>query len=329
VAIGYLTSNGTVREEEASTADKKLKELYDIVPVDLKASPEVPKDVKTLIIAGPKEKFGDNELKAIDAFFSRGGNLLVFLDGVNADAGLTAEKNQTGLEGLLAKYGIRANSDLIADPQSGIASFNQGMITFSIEYPYWPKVLKGGFDKNVSAVSNLETVILPWVSSVDAIPDKMDKNNQISNLIFSSNKSWRVSDNFNISPQQIPAPAEGVGKYNLALFATGNFQSAYDGKKTFNSRIAVIGDSDFIRDNFLNNAPDNLALYQNLTDILSLDQDLVNIRSKGVTSRPIKELSDASKAVLRYGNVFGVTLIVIIFGTIRYLARRKRKDSEI
>lgn len=321
--VGYLTSNGTVKFAEASTVEKKLKEVYNVVEVDLAAANEVPKNIKTLIIAGPKEKFDDKQLKAIDAFASGGGSLLVLLDGVNTGQGLTAEKNTTGLETLLEKYGIKANEDLIADPQAGIATFNQGFMTFSVEYPYWTKILKSGFDKDVSAVANLETVVLPWVSSIDTVSGKMNKDNKVSYLIMSSENSWRVTDNFNLSPQGISPPAEGVGKYSLAVLAIGSFQSAY-ANKNFNSRIAVVGDSDFIRENFAGNAPDNLALFQNLTDILSLDEDLISIRSKGVTSRPISQLSETGKALTRYGNVFGITLIVVLIGTARYLGRRRR-----
>lgn len=324
--IGYLTSYGTIQPEEANTALAELKKIYEVQNIDLKAAGQIPKEIKTLIIAGPKEKFGDKELKAVDSYLSGGGSILLLIDGVNVGQGLTAEKNETGLEKLLEKYGIRANTDLIADPQSGVASFNQGYITFSVEYPFWPKILKGNFDKNVSAVSNLETVILPWVSSIDVIPDKMNKDNRVSNLIMSSEKSWRVAGDYNISPQGITMPKEGAGSYSLAVLASGSFTSAYDAKKTFNSKIAVVGDSDFIRENFAGNAPDNLALFQNLTDILSLDEALINIRSKGVTSRPVKELSEAGKAGIRYANVFGMTIIIVGLGALRYITRRRKRQ---
>ena len=327
-AVGYVTSNGTVDLKAASVAEKKLKELYNISEVDL-ADGEVDKSIKTLIIAGPKEKFSDKELKAIDNFTSNGGSLLVLLDGVKIGEGLAAEKNETGLEGLLEKYGIKVGTDLVLDRQAGVASFNQGFVTFSLEYPYWPKIGKAGFDKDVASVSNLEALILPWVSSVDTIKDKMDKENKVSHLVMSSDNGWRITEGFNLNPQAIELPAGGTGKFSLAVLASGNFISAYDAKRQFNSRIAVVGDSDFMQDGFLQNAPDNLVFFQNLTDALSLDEDLINIRSKGVSSRPVKELSEGAKAGLRYGNVFGITLIVIIIGTLRYLGRRRKRESEV
>ncbi len=327
--LGWLAGYGAVAPEQRSIAAKKLAEIYEAEEIDLKSTGEIPKNLKTLIIAGPTEKFDDKALKAIDSFLSGGGNLLALIDGVKVGDGLAAEKNITGLEGLLAKYGIKVESNLILDEQSGVASFNQGFIAFSVEYPYWPKILKEGFDKNVSAVSNLETVVLPWVSGVDIVKDKMDKDTRVSNLIMSSEKGWKVSDGFNLSPQNIPAPADGQGKHSLAVLAVGNFTSAYENGKTFSSRIAVVGDSDFIKDSFLRNAPDNLALFQNLADLLSLDEDLINIRSKAISSRPVKELSETGKAAARYGNVFGITVLVIVLGTIRYVSRRRRKKSEV
>src|SRR3989339_39872 len=73
-------------------------------------------------------------------------------------------------------------------------------------------------------------------------------------------------------------------------------------------------------------ASDNLVFFQNLVDMLSLDGDLISIRSKTVSSRPIKEdLTDSSRAMIRYINVFGLTMVVVVFGMIRYYIRRKSR----
>ena len=69
-----------------------------------------------------------------------------------------------------------------------------------------------------------------------------------------------------------------------------------------------------------------LVFFQNLTDSLSLDGDLIEIRAKGISSRPIKsDLSETQKSLIRYLNVFGVTVLVIGFGLSRYYLRRKSR----
>ncbi len=334
--IGYATSNGTLdRDEAVSTAYQKLQELYSVQDVDL-SSGDISKDIDTLIIAGPKDSFKDDELKMINKFVMGGGKLLVLLDMVNIDQGLTASPNATNINNLLEKYGLKVNKDLVLDTRSGMASFSQGFFSFSVNYPFWPKVEKDGFDQENAAVSNLESAVFPWVSSVEVVNDKLAENSKVAFLVRTTPKAWKITDNFNISPQQDAIKPTGETKQLvLAAMLTGTVNSAYPDKdektpeSASDARIIVVGDSDFVSDNFVKNTSDNLILFQNLVDSLSLDSDLINIRSKGVTSRPIQsELSESAKAVIRYGNIFGITVIVIAIGMARYYARRKRKFVE-
>jgi ABC-2 type transport system permease protein len=328
--IGFLTSNGVMTSASGiSSAYKEVQKLYTVVDVNLKDQKTVPVEVNTLIIPGPKEKFTDAELKAINSFLMRGGSLFVMLDGVTIAAGLSANKNETDLDKLLEKYGIKVNLDLVADLRSGVASFSQGFMTFSSNYPFWPKVTKEGFDKNNGAVSNLNTVVLPWASSIDINEGLINKNNY-SDLAFTTDKGWVESDNFSILPNA--TSPQGTQKiYNLAVMVNGGIKNAYPDKNSKDNqvsagRIIAVGDSDFLSDSFLQNMPDNLTFFQNLVDSLSFDQDLINIRSKNVTTRPIKEgLSDSARLGIRYANVLGLTLLVIIYGLGRYYMRRKSK----
>jgi ABC-type uncharacterized transport system involved in gliding motility auxiliary subunit len=89
----------------------------------------------------------------------------------------------------------------------------------------------------------------------------------------------------------------------------------------------LVGDSDFLRDS-LSGGSDNLIFFQNLVDSLTLDEGLINIRSKGIASRPLQELSDGSKASIRYLNVFGLTVLALIFGLWRYYSRRKSRLAD-
>ncbi|MEA3450177.1 MAG: GldG family protein [Patescibacteria group bacterium] len=328
--IGYLNSQGTRSlEEELKSVSQVLSELYTVQPVTLsEEEPVIQPNIDTLIIAGPKEVFNEVQLEALNFFVTRGGALLVLMDGVNIEAGLVASKNNTNLDEFLTKYGITINKDLVADTQSGMASFSQGFFTFSSNYPFWPKLTNNSFSQDNSAVSNLENVILPWASSIDIDNSKITEGFS-SNLAFTTAKSWRMTDNFDIAPNGGGSTPQGEQKqYNLITYVNGSVPNAYGeerGEEKINARIIVVGDSDFMTDGFLRNSPDNITLMQNLVDVLSFDEDLINIRSKGVTSRPIKELSESAKASIRYLNIFGLTVAVIAFGMIRYYLRRKSR----
>lgn len=327
-SVGIVISNGAPDlKKEISIAGEELLKLYNIREVDLKAMKGIPEDIDVLIIAGPEEKFSEDELKAIDNFFMAGRSLMVLADGVKLGEGLTAADNDTGLDKLLEKYGAKINRDLVMDASSAMASFSQGFFTFSTNYPFWPKIVKSGFDQENPATAKLENLVLPWASSVEILTDKIDAGDKISYLAKTTKRASRQTEKFDLNPQQIFFANGGTSQYNLAVSVSGKFNSAYGEKSTNNGRIIVVGDSEFLRDNFVRQYPDNLLFFQNLVDSLSLDEDLINIRSKGITERPIKELKDGEKTAWRYGNIFGITAVVILFGVSRYFIRRRHKHN--
>ena len=280
--IVFWQGNGAAdAKTEISAAYEKLADIYDVSLFNYATEKNLSNDLDTLIIIGPKEKFKDEELKAIDGFLVRGGSLVILADGVKVEQGLSASKNDTGLNKILEAYGLKLNENLVLDVNNGLASFSQGFVTFTTNYPYWPKVIKSGFDQNNPAVSRLEGLVLPWASSVEVAPDKT-KELAVSYLAVTSDRALAAADNFRLDPQ---APiSDGVkGKFNLAVSLAGKFSSAFNNVNSGAGRLILAGDSDFIRDSFLRNNPDNLLFFQNLVDSLSLGNDLIVIRSKGVT----------------------------------------------
>jgi gliding-associated putative ABC transporter substrate-binding component GldG len=327
--IGYLTSQGATGLDNISEAKKGIEELYTLQEFSFDKAKTIPETISTLIIAGPKEKFTDEQLKELNNFMVRGGAIMALVDGVNIGEGLSAVKNETGLEKLFVKYGIKLNQDVVGDIRNGVASFSQGFFSFSTNYPYWPKITNEGFDKDNNAVSSLENVVLPWVASIDIDENVIDKN-AAARLAITTDQAWQLTDNFNIAPNTIE-PAGAKKHFTLAMLVNGTLKSAYPAadKKAgddFTGRLALVGDSDFINNGFAQGVPDNLIFFQNLVDSLSLSSDLITIRSKGIGASQIKEgISEGQKIAFRYFNIFGMTLIIVGFGLFRYFARRRSR----
>lgn len=327
--VGFWQGNGAVQaQNDTAAAYKNLGEIYDVSAINFTTEKKIPDNFETLIIIGPKEKFNDEELKAIDLFLMRGGSLVILINGVTVEQGLSADKNDTGLNKILESYGLRLNNNLVLDSSNGLASFSQGFVTFSVNYPYWPKIIKSGFDQNNAAVAKLEGLVLPWASSIDVLIDKFpssaDQAIAVSYLARTTDQAVTVADNFNLSPQARISNGQS-GKFNLAVSLAGKFKSAFNNPSLKPGRMVLVGDSDFISDNFLRNYPDNLLFFQNVVDSLSLGDDLITIRSKGVTERPLKEVNESVKTAVRYGNIFGLTAVVLLFGMARYYLRRRSK----
>ena len=91
------------------------------------------------------------------------------------------------------------------------------------------------------------------------------------------------------------------------------------------SRIVVVGDGEFFVDDKGGNDRDNLLFFQNMVDWLMQDEDLIGIRSREVTDRPLRAVSDPTKRFVKYANMLGSPLLVVVFGIVAWQIRRRRR----
>jgi len=89
-------------------------------------------------------------------------------------------------------------------------------------------------------------------------------------------------------------------------------------------RIIIVGDVDFLEESFLQANPDNLIFTENAIDWLAQDESLISIRSKTRTPPQMVFTSDFQKSGLRWGNLIGVPLVVVILGILRITGRKRR-----
>jgi len=77
-------------------------------------------DCNLLIIAGPTKAFFDPELEKIDNYLAQGGRLMVLLN--SAAIGKETGKEKTGLDKILAKWGVQIGNQVIRDPDHKVYS---------------------------------------------------------------------------------------------------------------------------------------------------------------------------------------------------------------
>lgn len=250
----------------------------------------------------------------------KGGSLVLLVDGVNIEEGLAATPNDTGINELVNNYGLHLNKNVVLDESSGRVSFSSGMYTYQSRYPPWVKILPDNFNKDNAAVADLESVTLPWPGSIDITGTTTEEHTV---LVRSSENSWTQENNYDLAPDTQFSP-EDIGQHDLAVIASGELNSAYSDQSTEQGKVVLVGDSDFVQERFLNQQRDNLVLFQNLVDSVTLDEDLIKIRSKEVSDRPLENISPIAQSTLKYLNIFGLPAVVVIFGLIRYYTRKRR-----
>ncbi len=196
----------------------------------------------------------------------------------------------------------------------------QGGFSFQsqISFPYLPVVGKFA-DHPIS--KGLESVLFEFVSTVSYMGDTTKK---FTPLAFTSEQSsaLKAPQYFNIQKQWTQAD---LPLSNLVMAA------AVEGKLVGNalSKLVVIADGDFAisgpQQRGQRRPNDNINLLTNSIDWLADDTGLISLRTKGVTSRPIDQLEDSTKAILKYTNFLLPILLVIGYGLVRMQQNRMKR----
>ncbi len=365
--IGFLTGHGEYSiAEDYEGVKTALGKQYSVVDVDISGGKKVPETINTLIVGGPKEKLSDRDKYEIDQFLMRGGRIVFLIDPVDLSPQLMATEIDTGLNDMLEHYGVRLGKSLLLDRGSNAnAAFSSGYVQYSMPYPFWPRITKKQFAEDSPMVNQLEGLVMPWTGTVELLPSKVTTGSESGSLdaskprgielYRSSPYSWPKGKPFNLSPQQQFIPTGELRSYPLAAAISGKFKRFYAGKsvpepekpeedsaeaklsgdssaeeiipQSLETQIVVVGNARFITSRFLAQFGVNRLFFENAVDWLTLGEDLINIRSRSVTDRPLKEISENGKLFVKIINIVGASVLVIAFGLIRFIFKRRAKKN--
>ncbi|MEX1274539.1 MAG: hypothetical protein WEE20_01305, partial [Bacteroidota bacterium] len=75
-----------------------------------------------------------------------------------------------------------------------------------------------------------------------------------------------------------------------------------------------------MKDDYLSNRA-NMTLFANIVDYLADDAGLITIRTKNVATPPLEQVSDGTKQLLKYANLAGPPLLIVLYGLFRWRRR--------
>ncbi len=312
--VGILSGNGEVPLQQMNKVVSDLEVLYKVDPVILSDTAMELNKFKTVAIVAPTDSFPSYQLAQLNTFLDNGGRLFIALNRVDANLNKTpvGHSINTGLATWLSKKGINVNDNFVVDNNCAPVNvqMQQGPFTVTQQIPfhYFP-IIQNFADSPIS--SGLGQVVFQFVSSINYSGDSTftytpllktsDKSaTEPAGTYFDLNKQWSDSD-FPLS--------------NLVVAAS--LQGKFNGK--IPSKIVVVGDGNFPVDGGRSNQinPDNANLMVNSIDWLSDDTGLINLRTKGATARPIKDLDDVKRATLKWLNFLLPLILIIIYGIYR------------
>lgn len=350
--VGLLTGHGEPGLQELTRVQQLLGKQYDFTTVSVAAGAAVPQDIDLLVVMAPTQPIPATAAFQIDQYLMRGGRAAFLLNRVEASLQQQFGRPlETGLEDLLAAYGARINQDLVRDAQCANISLMQQQFGFSMQtqvpFPYLP--LASAFSDGNMMVKDLQGLVFYFVSSIDTA-GAAAKGLRAEVLVRSSKQSGRQSGIFLLDPMQRYTPetiARDFGEDGIPLAAIlrGTFRSAFEGKpvpadttpgaapppaspltSSPETRVVVVGDGDIVRDQTTGNR-DNLVFFANMVDYMVDDAGLISIRTKDTAMPPLEQVSDGTRNLLKYANLFVPPLLVLGYGLLRWRARTARKKA--
>jgi ABC-type uncharacterized transport system involved in gliding motility auxiliary subunit len=306
--IGFSTGNG--ERTDLQRLKQAMQINYQTTTVDLtdeELEESKLNSLDGLIVAGPNEEFSELSKQRIDQLISNQKGVIMMLDQVKVDQTMQPTPVSLNLNDLLKHYGFDLKNQLVLDQSAALANFQVNQRPVIVSYPLWVKTQPDNRAKDLPPTAALESAVFPWVSPLELSKDAQS--------LWTSTEQSVVLDEFNnLSPTQ-QWDFDGDQKQSvLAGVQTNQFSGFYNQEDEENKvKLAVIGDSDFISDNFVQNFPANGQFFMNLIDYLAADIDLISIRSKQTYSRPLKQITDNQKQIYRWASVgFGPALALVI-----------------
>lgn len=375
--VGYITGHGeldTANERDpngASVLRELMEDTYTLVNIDL-TKEEIPEDVSTIIVNGPKQAFKEHELYKLDQFLMKGKSAIFLLSSFQEmnmqQQGMFGQQEpivlpvETGLEPLLASYGVTVNRDIVMD---------ESCFRGQVEVPFAPIITRDGLSRESVITRYFQGLAFFKPSSVTLNREKLKKEKiEGTILVSSSESSWLQTGRVTFNPMaaMVNKPKE-LKRYDLAALVSGRLTSYFRGKeipknpdekqaaagaltavsrfdetvKQGESRIIVVGTAEITSSSWIMNSPRilnnffqggqgdkfnaNGLFLTNMVDFTNGHPQNPEMRTKRLEYAPIKKLGDAERVIYKTFNLGGVPLLVILAGLFIWKRRGQRRKN--
>ena len=314
--IGILFPASYNPQKNYSKLIEMLRKTYDVVFVP--DTEFIPCDV---LITGDIGEFKDTTLSIVKAYIERDIPTLMFASRIKIPENSLFGRTLPDDRFLpFKKYGFVIRKNIVMDRSCELAPFKTQF--FVVERPYYPwlRILSDNINYNFKPLKGIKMLMLPWASSIDTFKTEGVK---FTPLFSTTEYAWEDTLGMILSPDYITVPKDrnAFHRFLMGVKIDGRLK---DGK-TY--RIAVIGNADFMKDKFVGVYTSNLVSVLNMVDYYALGGGLSDIRVKEGLMRPIKPLSDNSRMLIKYLNIVGAPLLIILFGVVYNIRRKKRLNA--
>lgn len=323
--VGFLTGHGEPDPEQ------NMLILYESLGTNYTVEKTSVTDgeignIDALLVIAPTDSLPEDSRRALDRYIMNGGRVAFLLNRVSADLQTgQALAHSVGLEDQLSKYGMGLKTDLIMDSQSSALTVQRRQGIFNLQqqipYPFFP--VSTSFSRDNMMVNRLSSLMFYFASSIDTsivVPDGV-----VRTILARSTTRSQTQEGFFFVQPTLQRAEFSSGPIPMIAAYEGEFPSAFESNRIgMRSRVVLVGDGDLLNESVVGTIPGNIKFGLNLVDWLVQDEDLLGIRSKSIAARPLDETSARLRSWIKYGNMLGPVLLVILFGLFRWRSQKRR-----
>ena len=304
--------------------DNLILENYNVKEIDLTIK-DIPIDCNALIIAGPKQSFKQIEINKIGSYLARGGHSLFLLDPEIQYSNIRNPIN-LGFDQLLSDFGIKLNNALIVDIEnSRKMPIEKASGPFIFKDEIHVHMGKYGSHEIVNKLSDSTWFLYSRPLSILANPKF-----KINSFLLTDSTAWGKT-NFEMTnePLKYNKNNDIMGPLTFGVTISGFYNydkqsdkaSAANNKKNNETRLVIIGDSDFVSNALLGTYDNGKDLFMNVIAWLTQQEKNITIRAK--KARNIF-LDPSGKRIIFIFSVIVFPLIIAGLGVYVYSKRKNR-----
>lgn len=318
--VSFVQGFGAKTAGQIPGLAESLADRYRMRSIDIggDSASAISKDSTTvLVVAGATQPLDSLALGRVRDFVDGGGSALFLMEPVilNPQSPMPIPAS-SGLGPILEKRGISLSDGLVIDLASSerVSLGRQGLFNVIAPYPLWPIVTPAG-DHPIT--NGLNSMTLGWAAALEIDPDASG----VTPL-------WQTTEDGAIHALTAPivpdqdwnVPADEL---DVRVVAAAYLPDADDPS----GRLVVVGDASFAEAQYVQANSGNLRFVANAIDWLARDEALITIRSKDRTPPNLVFSSDATRNILKWGNLVGVPLLFVLVGLLRVSGRRGRAEA--
>ncbi len=304
--VYFLTGHGEHNIDDFSPAGySQLKDTlekfgYLATNLNLITTGSVPDDAIALVVASPRQPLMDAEKKAIADFLDKGGDMIVMAEP------RIGSSPPPSLNDLVERYGVKFTDGVILDPERFAA--RDIRLTVIAEYE---------FTTITTGLQGLAT-IFPTTSAVITTTETV--TGAIRTLFTKTSPgSWVTTDpaSGTFDPQRgdIRGPVANAATVDYKKPGTETESTAPD------TRIVLIGDSDFVTNQFVSQVPANTDFFLNALNWLTSSEELLGIAPKSPDVRSVF-LTSTQQNLVFVSSTLLIPLLVLAAGGVIWWRRR-------